>query len=76
MTAATEYRQYARECVESAREATSEPARTQFLEIAKLWLTATLAKQDPMSKAEEYRTNAAKCRQQSEAATHSEDKAL
>lgn len=40
MATAIEYRQYARECVESAREATSEPARTQFLEIAKLWLTA------------------------------------
>lgn len=40
MTTATQYRQYARECMDSARDATSEPARTQFLEIAKLWLTA------------------------------------
>ena len=40
MTTAIEYRKYARECMNSARDAISEPARTQFLEIAKLWLTA------------------------------------
>ena len=40
MTTAIEYRQYARECMESARDATSEPVRNQFLELAKLWLTA------------------------------------
>jgi hypothetical protein len=40
MTTANEYRQYARECTDSARDATSEPARHQFLEIARLWLTA------------------------------------
>jgi hypothetical protein len=40
MTTAFEYRQYARECMDSARDATSEAARTQFLDIAKLWLTA------------------------------------
>jgi hypothetical protein len=33
MTTATEYRKYARECMESARDATSEPARIQFLEL-------------------------------------------
>ena len=38
-------------------------------------LRSTLVKQGPMSKAEEYRTNAAKCRQQSEAVTGSEEKA-
>ena len=32
MTTATEYRQYARECVNSARDATSEPVRNQFLD--------------------------------------------
>ena len=40
MTTANEYRQYARECMDSARDATSEPVRNQFLELAKLWLTA------------------------------------
>jgi hypothetical protein len=40
MTTAVEYRQYAQECIESAREATSEPVRKQFLELAKLWMTA------------------------------------
>lgn len=40
MATASEYRQYARECVDSARDATTDPARDQFLELAKLWLTA------------------------------------
>jgi hypothetical protein len=42
MTTATEYRQYARECMDSARDATSAPVRDQFLELAKLWLTAAV----------------------------------
>ena len=37
---AAEYRQYAQECVASARSATSDAVRTQFLELAKLWLAA------------------------------------
>ena len=40
MTTAKHYRQYAQECIESAREATSEPIRKQFLDLAKLWMTA------------------------------------
>jgi hypothetical protein len=40
MTTASEYRQYARACIDSARDATSDPVRNQFLELAKLWLTA------------------------------------
>ena len=45
MTTVTEYRQYARECMDSARAATSAPVRNQFLELAKLWLT-TAARMD------------------------------
>ena len=40
MTTATEYRKYARECIESARDSTSQQARNQFLALAKLWLAA------------------------------------
>ena len=40
MTTAAEYRKYAQECIDCARDATTDPIREQFLEIAKLWLTA------------------------------------
>ena len=40
MTTAKDYRQYAQECIESARQATSESVRKQFLDLAKLWMTA------------------------------------
>ena len=40
MHTVTEYRQYAQECMESARTPTSDDVRTQFLELAKLWLAA------------------------------------
>jgi hypothetical protein len=40
MSSASEYRQYAQECMDSARIATSDAARMQFLELAKLWLGA------------------------------------
>ena len=40
MHTAAEYRQYAQECIDSARSATSDAVRTQFLELAQLWLTA------------------------------------
>jgi hypothetical protein len=53
MTTANEYRQYARECVESARAATSEPVRQQFLDIAKLWLTAAARMDTPLGSAKE-----------------------
>jgi hypothetical protein len=39
---AAEYRQYAQECIDSARSATSDAMRTQFLELAQLWLTAAV----------------------------------
>jgi hypothetical protein len=40
MTRATEYRQFAQECIKSARAATSDVVREQFLDIAKLWMMA------------------------------------
>lgn len=40
MHTASEYRQYARECMDSARVATSDDIRMQFLELAQLWLAA------------------------------------
>ena len=42
MHTAAEYRQYAQECMDSARIATSDATRMQFLELAKLWLTAAV----------------------------------
>ena len=39
-TTAHEYRRYAKECMDSARAAPSEPVRKQFLDLAKLWMTA------------------------------------
>jgi hypothetical protein len=35
---ADEYRQYAQECMDSARVATNEAMRRQFMELAQLWL--------------------------------------
>ena len=40
MTVASEYRQYAAECMDSARSTDSDEAQKQFLDIAKLWLMA------------------------------------
>ena len=40
MITAANYRQYAKECTQGARSATSDPIRKQFLELAKLWMTA------------------------------------
>jgi hypothetical protein len=42
VTTAAEYREYARECMEDARNATTESVRQHFLELAKLWMTAAL----------------------------------
>lgn len=39
MTMAAEYRQYAQECIQSAKTAT-DPIRKQFLDLAKLWMMA------------------------------------
>jgi hypothetical protein len=40
MRTADEYRKYAQECMDSARVATLDAARVQFLELAQLWLSA------------------------------------
>jgi hypothetical protein len=40
MPTPADYRQYAQECMDSARAANSEAVRTQFLELAQLWLAA------------------------------------
>ena len=40
MTSPAVYRQYAQECMDSARAANSEAVRTQFLELAQLWVAA------------------------------------
>jgi hypothetical protein len=40
MITALDYRQFARECTQGARSATSNEIRKQFLELAKLWMTA------------------------------------
>jgi len=45
MTTAAEYRQYARECIESAHAAPPGPVREQFVELAKLWTTAALLRE-------------------------------
>jgi hypothetical protein len=40
MPTPADYRQYAQECMDSARSANSVAVRTQFLELAQLWLGA------------------------------------
>jgi hypothetical protein len=40
MATAAEFREYAQECIESARQTSSDVLRKQFLELAKLWMTA------------------------------------
>jgi hypothetical protein len=40
MSKQDEYRQFANEAIESARTATSEDVRKQFLEMARIWTTA------------------------------------
>jgi len=40
MPTPADYRQYAHECMDSARAANSEAVRTQFLELVQLWLAA------------------------------------
>jgi len=46
MTTTTEYRAMAEECFQWAREATTHNARSAYLEIAKIWLTAADGRQD------------------------------
>jgi hypothetical protein len=43
MSSASEYRQYARECVESAAKASTEVERRTFLDMARTWENAALA---------------------------------
>jgi hypothetical protein len=40
MHSEAQYREYAQECIDSARTATSQAVRVQFLELAQLWLAA------------------------------------
>ena len=40
MTTATDYQEYAQECMQGARDAKRAPVRKQFLDLAKLWLEA------------------------------------
>ena len=40
MSTAEQYRQYAAECLESARTSTSEDVRKQFLNLAQTWTIA------------------------------------
>jgi hypothetical protein len=49
MADANEYRQYADECLESARIATTEAVRQHFLDLAKMWMTAAQQLDDGMS---------------------------
>ena len=42
MQTAAQHRQYAQECMDGARIASSEATRTQFLELAQLWLAAAV----------------------------------
>jgi hypothetical protein len=42
MPKAEEYRQYARECLETAANATTEHQRRQFLDMARAWTLAAL----------------------------------
>jgi len=49
MADANEYRQYADECLESARTATTEAVRKHFLDLAKMWMTAAKQLDDGMS---------------------------
>jgi hypothetical protein len=49
MPEAHEYRQYAAECLESARTAMTEEVRKHFLDLAKMWMTAAQQLEDGIS---------------------------
>jgi hypothetical protein len=49
MADANEYRQYAAECLESARTATTVDVRKHFLDLAKMWMTAAQQLDDGVS---------------------------
>jgi hypothetical protein len=43
-----QFREFANECIASARNATSERERQQFLDMAKVWMTAAQQLEDGM----------------------------
>lgn len=49
MSKSSEYRHYAEECLQSARTAPSEVAGKQFLDLARMWMTAAQQMDDGMS---------------------------
>ena len=49
MSSPEQYRQYAEECIESARHATSDDVRKHFLDLAKMWMTAAKQMEDGIS---------------------------
>ncbi len=49
MSTQDEYRRYASECVESAKTASNEAVRKQFLNLAKVWMTAAQKMGDGIS---------------------------
>jgi hypothetical protein len=49
MSKSNEYRQYAEECLQSARTAPSDDARKHFLELAKMWMIAAQQMDDGVS---------------------------
>ena len=49
MSKQDEYRQYANECLASARVAGSDVIRKQFLDLARMWMTAAQMMDDGMS---------------------------
>ena len=49
MAGAYEYRQYAAECLESARTAIDEEVRKHFLELARMWMIAAQQLDDGIS---------------------------
>jgi hypothetical protein len=40
MSTSAQYRQYAEECIASARTATADDVRKHFLDLARMWITA------------------------------------
>ncbi len=49
MSKQDEYRQYAAECMESARIAKDDTVRKQLLDMAKMWMTAAQQMDDGLS---------------------------
>jgi hypothetical protein len=45
-----QFREFANECIASARNAASERERQQFLDMAKVWMTAAQQIEDGMAK--------------------------